>query len=194
MPNHVTNIIRSQPPVIHALLTEEGVDFNRIIPCPPDDESIFTASKHEHRSRDGEVAITGWSGDGYSPLDWAREHWGTKWNAYSDEVLENDTVVRFDTAWSHPYPVMIELSKRFPRVPIQVVYADEDLGSNFAAYIIDSGVISELPMPEEGTDEAADFASLVKYGVHYKDLGEDWEHESFDPLVVLNHALHAGGQ
>ena len=36
--------------------------------------------------------------------DWCCEHWGTKWNAhqYSHECGE----VWFETAWSHPYPVI----------------------------------------------------------------------------------------
>lgn len=191
VPNHVTNYLRATQDVIHGLLTEEGVDFNRVIPSPPDDDPIFTATQSEHRDPEtGEVTVAGWSFDGYSPLDWNREHWGTKWNGYSDEVLEDDTVLRFDTAWAHPYQVLIELSKRFPDELIQVMYADEDLGSNFGVYVIGGGVITDLPIPDEGSDEGREMASLIKYGEHYDDLYSEEEHTHFSVNDVMFHALH----
>ena len=57
--------------------------------------------------------------------DWCCEHWGTKWNAhqYSHECGE----VWFETAWSHPYPVIAALSRQFPAEVFSVSYADEEL-------------------------------------------------------------------
>ena len=41
--------------------------------------------------------------------DWANAKWGTKWNAH-ESMWDGYTVV-FDTAWSDPEPIFIELSK-----------------------------------------------------------------------------------
>lgn len=66
----------------------------------------------------------------FHSLDFARDVWGTKWNAY-DQVIELDAgELSFDTAWSCPIPVLTELSKLHPDDEIVVRYADEDLGSN----------------------------------------------------------------
>jgi hypothetical protein len=193
MPNHITTILRGPREAIDALLTEAGVDFNRIIPMPDD---VITEDDPAGMKGDPipypEGAI-----DWY---DWSIQNWGTKWNAYETEVSEHDTVVRFDTAWAHPYPVISALSERFPDQMLQVLYADEDLGSNFGAYAILNGLVSELPTPAEGTEEGRDLACLIKYGQHYRDAFPDEDDEEsvitfieggeFSPLQVLAHALH----
>ena len=205
MPNWVTSYLRASRETIHALLTEDGVDFNRIIPMP--DDVI--------RGGVGNATIDGVYQKVYYPepvldengkpqmgkpipypegatdwYDWSIEHWGTKWNAADSSLFEDDTVVRFDTAWSHPYPVVAELSKRFPEDLIQVMYADEDLGSNFGVYVAYAGEISQLPCADEGTDEGREMASLIKYGQHYEDLWNEEEHIHFTTTDVLRHALH----
>jgi len=223
MPNHVTTILRAPTEVIHTLLTEGGVDFNRVIPMPDD----VIKGGIGHAKIDGEMQKVYWPegerteddplGLKVEPVlypegatdwyEWSIENWGTKWNAYDHELSEEDTVVRFDTAWAHPYPVIDAFSKQHPEVLMQVIYADEDLGSNFGAYAIRNGEMKELPTPEEGTPEARDLASLIKYGKHYRDLydedeeGEapavvfiDTEQKEFSPLEVLRHSLHVGGQ
>ena len=60
--------------------------------------------------------------------DWSIENWGTKWNA-GDTVVDSD-IIEFQTAWSTPIPVFVELSKRLEDTTIAVDYADEDIGSN----------------------------------------------------------------
>lgn len=66
----------------------------------------------------------------FHSMDFAREVWGTKWNACESTFNVSDGTARFSTAWSYPSPVMISISKRFPDHVIHVKYADEDLGSN----------------------------------------------------------------
>ncbi len=61
--------------------------------------------------------------------DWRIAKWGTKWNSYDNQRL-GDTAFQFDTAWSHPEPVLIELSKQMPSLVFNAKYADEDTGSN----------------------------------------------------------------
>lgn len=70
----------------------------------------------------------------YGFTDWYSAHcalWGTKWNACESEVIEQAQTVVFETAWSMPHPVMVELSKK---VPLTIAYADEDIGHNFGIY------------------------------------------------------------
>jgi Ferredoxin-like domain in Api92-like protein len=62
-------------------------------------------------------------------LDWCVEKWGTKWNSGDAEQIDANTI-RFDTAWSPPIPVIVELAKRFPSEAIRLRWADEDFGYN----------------------------------------------------------------
>ena len=66
--------------------------------------------------------------------DWNIEHWGSKWGPYSTMVNldESDPFIVFQTAWTSPHNVFLELSKKFPGEMISVAYADEDIGNNFA--------------------------------------------------------------
>ena len=58
--------------------------------------------------------------------DWCVKNWGTKWNAKETFVVDDHTV-DFETAWSMPDPVFVELAKY---TDIRVIYADENLGFN----------------------------------------------------------------
>lgn len=76
------------------------------------------------------------------PLDWSTEHWGTKWNA--SEVIIDDKYLEMQTPWGFPFPVIYELSKKFPDETISVEYADEDLGYNCGSFAVKNGeIISE---------------------------------------------------
>jgi len=106
---------------------------------------------------------------------WNISHWGTKWNAYSiREELNYSTTsgvgIQFDTAWSHPFPVIEELSKHFPDEIITVHFADEDTGSNYGSYVIVNGEKGELPIELEEND----FCSQVAYGMSYAELRAEW--------------------
>ena len=50
--------------------------------------------------------------------NWCIEHWGTKWNAYSNEQEDEDTII-FETAWSNPAPVIQKLSEMYPEATIE---------------------------------------------------------------------------
>lgn len=100
MPNHVINeiIFRNvdagkQAAIAAKLCNDEGkVDFERLVPIPPNIWLGNVGTKHEKL--------------GVSALDWCRENWRTKWNAYSHKPIErtDDSITfRFETAWSPPY-------------------------------------------------------------------------------------------
>lgn len=188
MPNHVTTIVRANRDVIHDLLTEDGVDFNRVIPMPDNviqggigsatidgvyqkvyyPEPIIGEDGKPTKSEPVPYPV-----GGIDWYEWSIQNWGTKWNAYSDEVLEEDRIVKFDTAWSHPYPVIEALSKKHPDHVIEVAYADEDLGFNLGVYRALNGEYWEYDIPAEGSDAATDLACIIKYGRRYADMESD---------------------
>jgi hypothetical protein len=92
MPNWVrtTITVRGPGPLLAGLwekvLVDSGIDFNRIIPCPPDVESEY---------------------------HWNIAHWGTKWNATDDKVNVEKNEIVFNTAWSQPIPIYDALSRQF---------------------------------------------------------------------------------
>lgn len=74
--------------------------------------------------------------------EWSIKHWGTKWNGY--ETVVDCCGIEFQTAWSTPVPVFVELSKRLKNIVITVNYADEDIGSNCGTLEILNGEVSQF--------------------------------------------------
>lgn len=149
MPNHITNIITAPAHVIDSIINGDGnVDFSLIIPEPAGIERGGCSGHHE-------PGVVCW-------YEWNIQNWGTKWNAYDTDVI-SDTEVRFDTAWSHPLPVIEELVKRFPEDNLEIKYADEDTGYNFGHYLVIDGERMDIGLPEEGTPEATLWAYRLKY-------------------------------
>lgn len=76
--------------------------------------------------------------------DWSLNHWGTKWNADScfiDEAALGATIT-FSTAWSFAEPVLLKLSKKLPKVVMDISYADEDMGNNAGVLTIANGKVA----------------------------------------------------
>lgn len=151
------------------------VDFSMVIPEP---DNMFHGGcdmKHPHRDADGKVLECWYS--------WNPANWGTKWNAYdySVEPAPGDLCrVQFDTAWSHPVPVIAALAAKFPDEIIEVVYADEDLGSNCGRYKIKGDETFDEFFPEYG-DESLELAASVKYpGQTYAELRAEWDQDDID--------------
>lgn len=76
-------------------------------------------------------------------MDFARQAWGTKWNAYSQKIDVEGCSLSFDTAWNAPVPVFKALSALHPTEEITVVFADEDLGSNCGTLKLKGGDLVE---------------------------------------------------
>lgn len=148
MPNHVINEIHAKPEVLKALLDDDlNVTFNMLIPSPAEDDPMFTCTRTEYG--DGMV---GYSMDGYSPLDWNRENWGTKWDAYNcDTSAVPEGILRFETAWAAPMPVFQKLIEKFPAERIELLWADEDLGSNLGHLLIESGNVAAVYLSDDDT-------------------------------------------
>lgn len=95
--------------------------------------------------------------------DWSRKVWGTKWNAMVAEKI-NGNEIDFDTAWTAPFPVMMNLSAMFPTITIHHLWADEDIGANTGEQTYLAGEIIE-------PDTVAEFSSEA-YKIYEKCWGE----------------------
>lgn len=98
--------------------------------------------------------------------DWSCAKWGTKWNAcdvsrpeMGDRNGMTTATLHFDTAWSCPFPVLEELSKLFPMVTLEVIYADEDWSNNCGEFELRAGEVIMENIPEMGSDEAKRIAT-----------------------------------
>ena len=96
--------------------------------------------------------------------DWSRHNWDTKWNAY--DTYDNGEDISFDTAWSCPYNVILQLSKLFPEVNITLQYADEDIGQNVGVIEFYNGEEVDRNIPED-EDEALELAANIKGDDYY---------------------------
>lgn len=70
--------------------------------------------------------------------DWCIKNWGTKWNSYSNETLDENTI-QFDTAWSRPEPILKKLAEMYPSLKIEHWWADEDIGYNTGHIVYENG-------------------------------------------------------
>lgn len=109
-------------------------------------------------------------------MDFARKVWGTKWNACEPAATPDEGKASFDTAWSCPQGVLVELSKRFPEDAIEVVFADEDIGSNCGRFILKDGTVVDsdiAPAWRDMTDEQKEKWKAFAYEVKGWNPDED---------------------
>ena len=78
----------------------------------------------------------------FHSMDFARDQWGTKWNACNQAVNLDAQEFEFETAWSCPRPIYKALSAKFPDATIIVRFADEDIGSNCGTIAWKGGEVS----------------------------------------------------
>lgn len=86
--------------------------------------------ERQGRQRLANVAATGFA----SWYPWAIENWGTKWNSYSFEIVQehrSKLEITFNTAWSFPEPVFRKIAELFPKLKFDCAAFDEGWG--FAA-------------------------------------------------------------
>ena len=118
--------------------------------------------------------------------DWRLQNWGTKWNAYhtstGDMDDENKYTLYFQTAWSHPYPVLEKLVSMFPELEFDYKFADEDFSYNTGTGYGREGMLT-MYYPNGGSDEA------VKLYIecwdeneedYYKDENGEWHNRNWE--------------
>lgn len=137
MPNHVRSDVTITGPqatlkkIVELMRGETAFDFHKLLPMPDELMAIQTGMitidgqqyKRWHQVGGKSIGIglaeTRDLVRKYGAPDWyewATEHWGTKWNAYSvSEPQLNAKSLRysFDTAWGSPTPVLQALANRF---------------------------------------------------------------------------------
>lgn len=89
-------------------------------------------------------------------MDFAREVWGTKWNACEPEASVDDGCASFDTAWSCPKGLIKLLSEKFPDDEIIVRFADEDIGSNCGTFSIKGGAVVREDIAPAWSEQSAE--------------------------------------
>jgi hypothetical protein len=128
MPNNVTNEITIRGVLRHVieplLFDRQGnFTFEALVPIPP---QFWQGSVHlDHNNKPlGPMKL--------NAMDWARENWGTKWDAYGKKKLsynaEGDVLIEFTTAWSAPYPWMNAL---FRALKTEISYSYHDEGKEY---------------------------------------------------------------
>ena len=204
MPNHVTNILvvvgneAQLKAVSLALLDKEGlVDFNNSIPIPKELEGTSSPARiisaTEYKEQEDKIArgetvfskgitqkisqdlIEKYGYDNW--YDWQLNTWGTKWNAYSQESLSENSF-KFETAWATPSNFLLNFSAMFPEVTFEMKYADEDMGYNVGEYHVKDGEIILMEQPEGGSEEAYKMALELQNGADswmLNDLFDDLE-------------------
>lgn len=160
--------------------TKESIfDFNRIIPMPEElniGEDSFTtfvfynkdlsviefakkfreecrAAFSERFEKDALQGVINYLKYGYvSWYHWSIDNWGTKWNSYEVEYI-NDNQVTFQTAWNFPYPVIRKLSELYPELTIIAEYYDEEFGYNLGSCTFKEGILIDGGALEDDSQE-----------------------------------------
>lgn len=96
--------------------------------------------------------------------EWRIQNWGTKWNSYSNLYGDGDTLC-CQTAWSAPKEVIRKLSEMYPEVPMELEYADEDIGSNCGRILYRGGVVEEEYYPQTRKEAIEHACSVWEYDI-----------------------------
>jgi hypothetical protein len=92
--------------------------------------------------------------------EWRNENWGTKWPAYNQKRLDDNTIT-FYTAWAGVPDLLRELSARFPGIEMFYGFADENFGNNVGEYRFEGGEINYEFTPENGSPGALRIAEEI---------------------------------
>lgn len=94
--------------------------------------------------------------------EWCNRNWGTKWNAYRCQPLQQDSdTMVFCTAWSSVPVIMKLLSRKYPEQEITYRWADEDIGHNVGEFTFKSGEVVDINIPADGSREAYEMAADI---------------------------------
>lgn len=112
-------------------------------------------------------------------MDFARQVWGTKWNAYEPKAEPDEGRCEFETAWACPTGVLVKVSERFPDDTITVTFADEDIGSNCGTFSLKAGkAVEEDIAPRWSEQSDAEKAKWKAFACQVK--GRSLEDEEED--------------
>lgn len=103
-------------------------DFNTLIQYPESFKLQDEIAEKARKATPPDYTVK----DGYNMggYDWCNKNWGTKWNAYDQEIdiyLDGDDShirAEFYTAWAPPQGVLAKLCELYPDVDIYVSYEE----------------------------------------------------------------------
>lgn len=117
MPNWATNTLRiSGPKTLLKRFREKAVGRS---PWAGDNEEEMLCCNSFVPAPN--KAIDDYSNVGYS---WCIKNWGTKWGCCDIALTERprSLIYDFNSAWSPPLPVVLEMSKQFPQLKFSLRY------------------------------------------------------------------------
>lgn len=137
-----------------------AIDFNKFIQYPQEwvdqdkEQEAFqqmTGKEKDEYLKTHKKPIHAYSDHGYH---WCIKNWGTKWNA--DEIIierESNHYISyvFDTAWTLPLPIILEMSKQFPTLRFELQYYEMGLAFQGEYYYFNGEVIFENSRDYYGT-------------------------------------------
>ena len=171
MPNHIQNEIElvdsnAYDAVVQTCVVEKdefdnnlptgekikSFDFNALIPMPAHQPDLTKPNPFWKGDVSSETEEA--FGKSRTGLDWSRFNWGTKWNAYRLELLPDHHIIRFQTAWSCPDPIVKAFRGRFPDVTWTWKYADEDIGNiNCGWWLNTKTTLEHKDVPEQEPEQ-----------------------------------------
>ena len=147
MPNHCSNILKIKgkqedlakfKKLAAAISTEYDsitgkakkektiMDFNKFIPYPKKYKDLDKAAAKYQREHPNafDAPKDGYNSGGY---EWCINNWGTKWNAYEENLKEgrNMLTYAFTTAWSPPEKVLNKMATMFPKLNFKDTWSEE---------------------------------------------------------------------
>jgi hypothetical protein len=113
---------------------DETISCHRFVPYPQTfrdrDEAARTAraemEKLPKEDQDwGKLPKDGFNSGGY---EWCIRYWGTKWGMYDFSKwtrFKRSALIRFQSAWSPPLPVIHAMSEKFPKLRFTIRYYEK---------------------------------------------------------------------
>jgi len=200
MPNWVNVKLSAHTDVINAITSDKGgekdVDFELIMPIPPDLKDYWTGSTVSLQEQAKDIVENKWEyGNGQHQIpmtekdkerfrelygagdwyDWCVNNWGCKWNAQTDYCDSDE--VGFQTPWEEPYNWIHHLSLKFPKHVITIEWEEEQ--GYGEVYTITNGkkeIIHEWDIAEWDDEiQVGDFtvAQCIKSGGRGYEAGMD---------------------
>src|SRR5262245_27632897 len=116
-----------------------GLDFNTAIPYPEEYAALDRATRaweaeHPYGSDAYKAHWQERPKDGYNHggYEWCVKHWGCKWPAAEDTMIDRLTPTKakssFETPWSPPLPVIEKWSELYPDLTFTLKFYERGMG------------------------------------------------------------------
>lgn len=151
---HIPNPVSRRKFLAEIAGEKRCIDFEKIIPPPAD---MFRGNLGEAERREcAEKGVPTW-------LDWQTKNWGTKWNSLEPNVniKKDGLLIRFQTAWQPPYPV---IAKLFTAQPYEMYFWAACEGGIFAINrrkYIGEGEVSDSDFEDADPGDIYDLMNLI---------------------------------